>query len=49
MTWRSYVAAKRLLYEEHIGVYARARDNEKSAEYQKSVAALKRYESPASE
>lgn len=49
MTWVQWTLARRLLYEEFIGVYARARDNQKSAEYARSVAALKRYEPPALE
>ena len=43
MTFRRFMAARLLLYEEHIGTHLRASDNEKSSEYARSVANLKRY------
>ena len=41
MTWRQWTAARRLLYEEQMGVHLRSSDNRKSSEYQESVARLK--------
>lgn len=42
MTWAEWMAARQYLWEEQIGRYLRAKDNAKSSEYSKSVAALRR-------
>lgn len=42
MTYRQWMAARQLLYEEQLGVHIRAADNAKSAEYARSTALLKR-------
>lgn len=46
MTWVQWMAARRLLYEEHLGVHVRSGDNAKSSEYARSVALLKKYGQP---
>jgi len=43
MTYRRFMAARQLLYEEQMGTHLRASDNAKSSEYAKSVELLKRY------
>lgn len=49
MTWREWVAARRLLYEEHLGWHLRAKEREQAAKeereaeaYRRSVQRLKR-------
>jgi len=42
MTWAEWMAARQVLWEEQIGRHLRTNDNEKSSEYSKSVAALRR-------
>ena len=41
MTWQGWMTARRLLWEEQMGVHLRGRDNKKSSEYAESVARLK--------
>lgn len=41
MTFTEWMAARRLLYEEHLGVHLRSKDNRASSEYQKSAARLR--------
>ena len=41
MTYRQWMAARQLLYEEQMGVHLRSRDNRKSSEYAESVARLR--------
>lgn len=43
MTWREWMAARTLLWEEQVGVHLRTGVNAKSSEYAKSVAALKKH------
>lgn len=42
MTYVEWMAARQLLWEEHIGCHLRAKDNAKSSEYAKSVSALRK-------
>lgn len=48
MTWREWMAARQLLFEEHLGIHIRAQntaqlvaDQRKADEYARSVARLK--------
>jgi hypothetical protein len=43
MTYRRFMAARQLLFEERIGKLMRESDNAKLSEYAKSVAMLKKY------
>ena len=43
MTYRRFMTARQLLYEEHMGTHLRQSDNAKSSDYAKSVELLKRY------
>ena len=44
MTYREWMAARHLLAEEQIGTHLRAAENQKSADYARSAAMLRRYE-----
>lgn len=41
MTFTEWMAARTLLFEEHIGTHLRSKDNRKSSEYAESVARLR--------